>query len=218
MKTSRQIRTILLVGFLILSYCAQAQDEVSSRKGLLAGRSTKLLVELKAGQGFLGNMTGEENSEARVFYGGGIVSYGMVFRKNYLGLGAGVEYIDMMEGSMDYPVVATFRHYFSKEFGKGFFAGGTAGYIFGGKKAIPVLVDTEDGEVEGSVNRSMKGPYGEVMAGYCLPGISLSVSYNYRVIGYETVLYPDGNSFGVAYSSSSRVMHTVMFGISFMLF
>lgn len=219
MKSRMQKRAILLVGLLFLGCCVYAQNEIPSSKGLLTGKPKKLLVELKAGQGFLGNMAGEEDGKARVFYGGGLVSYGVVLRTAFLGLGAGVEYVDMLEGSLDFPVIMTLRYYLSKEVGKGFFVGATAGYIFGGAKSMLTVVNTSYGEINGTVNRSMKGPYGEVIAGYCLSGVNLSVSYNYRVIGYETVLYPTGNMvYEVANSSSSRVMHTVMFGVSFMLF
>lgn len=205
---------VILVSALLLVGCyAQAQN-----KGLFADKPKKLLIELKAGRGFLSSMAGEEGGEAKVFYGGGSLSYGMMLRNNFLGLGVGAEYVDMMNGSYDFPVFLNLQHYFSKDLDQGFFIGAKVGYIFGGKKTIPIIVYLQGEEVNGTIARSMQGIYGEVSAGYRFRDINFFAAYNYRVVGYETTLYPNGGMYAMPYSTSSRVMHVVMAGVSFMLF
>jgi hypothetical protein len=64
----------------------------------------------------------------------------------------------------------------------------------------------------------MKGLYWDVEAGYRFSNLTLFVAYNYRVIGYEIILYPEDAPMGQPYNTYTRTMHTIMAGISFMLF
>ena len=141
-----------------------------------------------------------------------------MLRNNFVGLGASYEYVDMLQGSHNFPVYLNLQHYLSKEAGKGFFVGAKVGYILGGKTSIPILKYVSGQEVNGTADRSMKGPYGELSAGYAYRGVNFLASYNYRVINYETTSFPYGVYQYIFHSTSSRVMHTVMFGFSFMLF
>ena len=215
----RVLKQFVLVAALLLMGCyAQAQNEVSTKSGLLSSRPKKLNLELKAGRGFLSETADEES--ARLFYGGGSLSYGLMLGKNYVGLGAGAEYYSLMEGSFDFPVFVNFQHYFSKDYDKGFFIGAKVGYMFAGKKSIPTVeyVEYQDDPIEATRERSMKGLFWDVSAGYRFSNLSLFISYNYRVIGYETTLYPEEALMGIPYKTYTRTMHTVMAGISFMLF
>ena len=218
MITRIQKYVILVVALMFVGCYAQAQSESTPKKGLFADKPKKLLVELKAGQGFLGSMAGEEGGEAKVFSGGGNLSFGLMLRNNFLGVGGGAEYIDMQEGSFDFPVFLNLQHYLSNDEKNGFLVGAKVGYIFGGTKSIPTIVTLPVGNVNGAIERSMKGPYGEVCVGYRLYGINLFVSYNYRVINYETTLYSNNLYLESPYSTTSRVMHIVMMGFSSMLF
>ena len=198
---------------MFVAYCAQAQQNY---KGLFSDKPKKMLIEAKVGRSFLSAREGAEIGEVKVFYGGAALSYGVLFRNTYLGIGAGAEYVDLMEGSFDFPVFVNCQYSFSKESDRGFFAGVKLGYIIGGKKNIPIQTIVNEEVIEGSDERSMKGFYGELSAGYCFSSFSVFVSYNYRVIGYERIWL--SNQFGVSNSSSSRDMHTVMLGIAFKLF
>lgn len=212
----RVLKHVILVAALLLLGCyAQAQNEASPKNGWLSNRPKKLNLELKVGRGFLSETATEES--ARVFYGGGAISYGLLLSTNFVGLGAGAEYIDMMEGAYDFPVFLNYQHFFSNEAGKGIFAGVKLGYIFGGRTTVPIQMILNGEEIDGVIERSMKGFYGELNVGYCLSGFNIFASYNYRVIGYETTLYPNGGVYEMPYSTSSRVMHTIMVGLSFMI-
>lgn len=209
---------VLMTALLLMGCCALAQDEVSSNNRLTS-RPKKLNLELKAGRGFLSSLEGQDGSDARVFYGGGSLSYGLMLGKNYVGLGAGAEYYSLMEGSFDFPVFLSFQHYFSNDSEKGFFVGAKLGYMFAGKKSIPTVEMMPSGDpVNATRERSMKGLYWDVEAGYRLSNISLFLSYNYRVIGYKTTLYPEDAPMGIPFNTYSRTMHTVMAGLSIMLF
>lgn len=214
----RVLKQFVLVAALLLMGCyAHAQNEASPKTGRLANRSKKLNIELKAGRGFLSETPTEES--ARLFYGGGSASFGIMLGKNLVGLGAGAEYYSLMEGSFDFPVFATFQHYFTKDYEKGFFIGAKLGYMFAGKKSIPTVEVMPSGDpVNATRERSMKGLYWDVQAGYRFSNLNLFVSYNYRVIGYETTLYPEDALMGIPYNTYTRTMHTIMAGISFLLF
>ena len=214
----RVLKQFVLVAALLLMGCyAHAQNEASPKTGRLANRSKKLNIELKAGRGFLSETPTEES--ARLFYGGGSASFGLMLGKNLVGLGAGAEYYSLMEGSFDFPVFATFQHYFTKDYEKGFFIGAKLGYMFAGKKSIPTVEVMPSGDpVNATRERSMKGLYWDVQAGYRFSNLNLFVSYNYRVIGYETTLYPENALMGIPYNTYTRTMHTIMAGISFLLF
>lgn len=213
MKTPLLKRMAMLAALMLVAFCAHAQQNY---KGLFTDKPKKLLIEAQVGRSFLGAREGADAGEVRVFYGGAALSYGVQFRHTFWGLGASAEYVDLMEGSFDFPVFLNGQFTFSKESDRGFFAGVKLGYILGGKKNIPIQTMVDGEVIEGSDERSMKGFYGEVSAGYCFSSFNLFVAYNYRVIGYERIWLP--NQFGLSNSSSSRNMHTVMLGIAFRLF
>ena len=215
MRIRIQNKVVLLVGLLLACLCLQAQDN-SSRKGFLANAPKKILIELKAGRGFLSSKPSEGNGYTKVFYGGGNLSFGIMMRNNFIGLGAGAEYVDMPEGSYSFPVFLNFQHYFSKDTDKGFFAGAKAGYIIGGKKSIEDVFDVYGNSELGTISRSMQGFYGEACVGYRIRGVNLFVAYNYRVIGYKTVL--SNLAYESPYETYSRDLHVVMAGVSFMPF
>lgn len=214
----RVLKQFVLVAVLLLMGCyAQAQNDASSKNSWFANKSKKLNIELKAGRGFLSETPTEES--ARLFYGGGSMSFGMMLGRNFVGLGAGAEYYSLEEGSFDFPVFLSFQHYFSKDYEKGFFIGAKLGYMFAKKKSIQWPEKMPSGDlVDANRERSMKGLYWDVEAGYRFSKLNLFVSYNYRVIGYATTLFPEDAPMGIPYNTYTRTMHTIMAGISFMLF
>ena len=214
-RTSKHI--VLIAALLLMGCYAQAQNEVSTHASWLSGQQKKLLIELKAGRGFLSNKVDEGSEYSKVFYGGGNLSYGLMLNKTFVGLGAGAEYVDMKEGSYDFPVFLNVQHTFSKEADRGFFIGAKLGYIFGGKKSVPVVFYVSGEEVNGAIDRSMQGFYGEAMVGYRIPGVSFFLSYNYRRIGYESTLHPDMYT-TIPYQTYSRDLYMVMAGVAFKLF
>lgn len=216
MRMQIQNKAILLLGLLLVCHCAQAQNDYSSKKGFLAETPKKMLIELKAGRGFLSSKPSEGTEYTKVFYGGANLSFGFLLRTNFLGLGVGGEYVDVMDGAFDFPIFLNYQHYFSKDMEQGFFVGGKAGYAIGLKKSIEDVFEVYGNPEPGIINRSMQGFYGEVCAGYRIRGINLFVAYNYRVIGYKTVL--DNPAYESPYETYSRDLHVVMAGVSFMPF
>lgn len=220
MKMQIQNKALLLLGLLLVCHCAQAQNDYSSKKGFLAETPKKLLIELKAGRGFLSSEPSAGTEYSKVFYGGANLSFGLMLRTNFLGLGAGGEYVDVMDGSYDFPIFLNYQHYFSKDMEQGFFAGAKVGYAIGLKKSIEDVFEVDwSSELEpGTISRSMQGFYGEVCAGYRIRGINLFVAYNYRVIGYKKVYDNPAYESPYKFETYSRDLHVVMAGVSFMPF
>ena len=219
MKTRISKRVIFLVGLLMVGLFTQAQESGAAKQGLLSNKPKKLVVDIKIGRSFLGDTEINEIGKVDVFFGGANLAYGALLRNNFVGIGGGVEYVDMLDnGSFDFPIYVDVRHYFSKEANKGFFIGVKAGYVLGGKKSYLGSTSVEGDEFACSIDRSMGGLYGELALGYCFKGFSLFASYNYRSIHYDVTLIPVGVGYVAPWSSFTRTMHTVMGGVSFMLF
>lgn len=212
-------KVILLIGLLAAALFAQAQESGATKQGLLSDKPKKLVVDAKIGRSFLGNTEINEIGKVDVFFGGANLAYGALLRNNFLGIGGGVEYVDMLDnGSFDFPIYVDVRHYFSKEANKGFSVGAKAGYVFGGKKSYLASTRISGDEIPCSIDRSMGGLFGELAVGYCFMGVNLFVSYNYRSINYGVTMIPIGLVNESPLSSFTRTMHTVMAGVSFMLF
>ena len=209
-------KLLIFVALMLVACSVQAQTYDTPKNSWLSDKPKKMLIELKAGRGFLSSKPDEGNDYDKVFYGGGNVSFGLMLRNNFLGLGAGAEYVDMTEGSYDFPVFLNYQHYFSEDMDKGFFAGAKAGYTIGGKKSMDDVFDVFGNDEIGTISRSMQGFYGEVCAGYRIRGINLFVAYNYRVIGYKVTL--SNPLYESPYDTYSRDLHLVMVGVSFMPF
>lgn len=219
MKTWISKRVIILVGLLMAGLFAQAQESGTVTQGLFSNKPKKLVVDAKIGRSFLGDTEINEIGRTDVFFGGANLAYGVLLRNNFLGIGGGVEYVDMMgNGTCDFPVYLDLRHYLSKEANKGFFVGIKAGYVFGGKESYLASTRVFGDEFPCSIDRSMGGLYGELAVGYCLKGFSAFASYNYRLIDYSMTIMPVGAGYEAPLSSFTRTMHTVMCGVSFMLF
>lgn len=208
---------LIFAALMLVACAAQAQTSDAPKSGWLSDKPKKMLIELKAGRGFLSSKPSEGTEYTKVFYGGGNMSFGLMLSNNFLGLGAGAEYVDMpQEGSYDFPVFLNYMHFFSKDMEKGFFVGAKAGYTIGGKNSLEDVVIINENWESRTINRSMQGLYGEVYAGYRISGINLFVAYNYRVIGYNTVLA--NPAYESPYETYSRDLHVVMAGVSFMPF
>ena len=219
MKTWISKQVILLFGLLMVGQFAQAQESVATKQGLLSDKPKKLVVDAKIGRSFLGDTEINEIGKVDVFFGGANLAYGVLLRNNFLGIGGGVEYVDMMDnGSFDFPIYVDLRHYFSKEANEGFSVGAKVGYAFGGKKSYLASTHISGDEFPCSIDRSVGGFFGELAVGYCFMGINLFASYNYRSIDYGVTMIPNGVVNESPLSSFTRTMHTVMAGVSFMLF
>ena len=189
-----------------------------ANRSLFADHPKFGLLEGKLGRAFL---TDEEPSReaVQVFYGGAGVKVGLLKGKNLFGLGGAFEFVDLLDDSYPIPLYLMLRHTLDKDTRNGFFVEVKAGYILGGKTSFSVSKPLSNMVLPGTTVRSMKGPYGEVLLGYSYQGFDFFLSYNYRIVNYETryVYYysPNLPNYDTAWK---KAMHTVMGGVGFRLF
>lgn len=194
------------------------QDHSTQRQGLFADRQKYGLVEGKVGRAFM--PSGEEaGGNANVFYGGAGISVGIVLKNNLLGIGGAFECVDLMDRSYSFPIFVEFKHYFADDVSRGIFVGAKGGWILGGERSFSTIKEYGEEELLGTTKRSLKGPYGEVMAGYRFHRIDFFVSYNFRVVKYNTsFLYNNPNAIPNLDESWKKNMHVVMGGLCLRLF
>lgn len=215
-----------LVTFLVLvfSVCCFGQNTsaTSQPQVLLSGVPKYGLLEAKAGRSFLKQMEPSFDEPANVFFGGGSVCVGAVWLRNFVGIGTSVEFADLLDNSVSVPLFAQLRHYLFSDDAQGFYAEVRAGWIFGGKKSFSTMKTFLGGyQLQGTTLRSMAGPYAEILLGFSYQRYHFFVSYNYRVINYDTkyIYY----NYTPSYARNQDVvwmktMHTVMGGVGFRLF
>ena len=203
---------------LAISIVGIAQTTQShSGQGLFAGRQKYGLVEGKVGRAFL--PSGEGTSDgANVFYGGVGISVGIVLKNNLFGIGGAFECVDLMDKSYSFPIFVELRHYFAEDVSRGFFVGAKGGWILGREKSFSTVKEYEEEELLGTTKRSLKGPYGEAMVGYRFRGFDFFVSYNYRVVKYNTSFLYNQNTITTLDESWKKNMHVIMGGFCLRLF
>lgn len=211
-------RTLIALLFLLVSVLGFAQTSGSQRV-LLADKPKYGLLDVKMGQSYLKQMEPSFDAPANVFFGSGGVCVGVVWLRNLIGIGADVEFVDLLDNSISVPLFAQLRHYILSDEAQGLYAEVRAGYVFGGKKAFSTVKYLSSSlALQGTTVRSMAGPYGEILLGFSYQRFDFFVSYNYRVVNYDTK-YMYLSPYAVNYDSSwKKTMHTVMGGVGFRLF
>ena len=210
-------RVSLSLVFLAWSICCLGQTTPNpAPRPLFADQTKFVLLEGKMGRSFLKKE--EHFSEAaRVFFGGAGVSVGLEKGRTLIGIGGSFEFFDLLDDSYAFPLYLTLRHCIGDDTRNGMFVAVKAGYILGGKTTFSSTTMVWGHELMGTTLRSMQGPYGEVLLGYSYQGFDFFVSYNYRVVNYEShyMWAPPLPNPDTAWKKS---MHTVMGGVGFRLF
>ncbi len=220
-NNTRMKRTLIAFLFLLVSVLGFAQTNGSQRV-LLADKPKYGLLDVKMGRSYLKQMEPSFDEPANVFFGSGGVCVGVIWLRNFIGVGADVEFVDLLDNSISVPLFAQVRHYLLSDDAQGLYAEVRAGYVFGGKKVFSTVKSFLGGyQLQGTTVRSMAGPYGEILLGFTYQRFDFFVSYNYRVINYDTkYLYFNYTPY---YATNQDVvlmktMHTVMGGVGFRLF
>lgn len=205
---------LLMVSLLSLG---QSSPEKAAPRPLFADKPKFGLLEAKVGRSFLRK---EEHftESAQVFFGGVGLGAGLLSGNTLIGIGGTFEYIDMLDDSYSFPLYVLLRHGFGENTRNGFYVAAKAGYILGGERTFSVSYYYAGSYWPGTCVRSMRGPYGEVQLGYCYRGYDFFVSYNYRVINYETQYVYNSPIMPSMDSEWKKAMHTVMGGVGFRLF
>lgn len=210
-------RVSLSLLFLALSICCLGQTAPNpAPRPLLADHPKFFLMEGKLGKSFLQK---EEHfsSAVNVFYGSVGVSLGLERTKNLIGFGASFEFFDLLDGSYAVPLYLKLRHCLGEDTRNGMFIEVKAGYILGGKTTLPTTTMVGGYELNGTIVRSMKGAYGELLLGYSYQGFDFFVSYNYRVVNYKSY-YNWAPPMPNPDEKWKKTMHTIMGGVGFRLF
>lgn len=212
-------RAFVILFLLTLSVFCFGQNTPAQPQVLLSGVPKYGLLEAKVGRSFLKQMEPSFDEPANVFFGSGGICVGVVWLRNYIGIGADVEFADLLDNSVSVPLFAQLRHYFLSDDAQGLYAEVRGGYIFGGKKSFATVKYLSGfNPLQGTTVRSMAGPYGEALLGFSFQKFDFFVSYNYRVINYETkfmYLTPYVPNYDGEWKKS---MHTVMGGVGFRIF
>lgn len=216
-------RNLFALVLLTLSvFCfAQNTPAPSQSRVLLSGVPKYALIEAKAGRSFLKQMEPSFDQPSNVFYGSAGVCVGVLWNRNLIGIGTNVEYIDLLDSSVSVPLFAQLRHYVFSDNAQGFYLDVRAGWIFGGKKSFATLKYLPNSFIlQGTTLRSVAGPYGEVLLGFSYQRFDFFVSYNYRIIDYDSkFIYYYAPSSAPNYDGEwKKTMHTVMGGVGFRLF
>ncbi len=215
MKKLFAIVFVLAVSLVGIAQTTQSQS--GQRQGLFANSQKYGLVEGKVGRAFMPSSE-EAGGNANVFYGGAGISVGVVLKNNLLGIGGAFECVDLMDKSYSFPVFVEFKHYFADDVSRGFFVGSKGGWILGGERSFSTVKEYGEEELLGTTKRSMKGPYVEAMAGYRFRGFDVFVSYNYRVVKYNTSFPYNQNAIPDLDESWKKNIHVVMGGLCIRLF
>lgn len=213
-------RLLLSLMLLLVTVVGFGQTN-GSQHVLLADKPKYGLLEGKVGRSFLKQMEPSFDEPSNVFFGSGGVCVGVVWLRNYIGLGANIEFADLLDNSISVPLFAQLRHYILSDDAQGLYAEIRAGYILGGKKAFSTMEYYHGSYVlQGTTVRSMAGPYAEVLLGFSHQRVDFFVSYNYRVIDYDTkYIYYNVPSYVPNNDHLwKKTMHTVMGGVGFRLF
>jgi len=208
---------VLFVMVFSFACIAQTPENTSStKKGLFSGRDKYGWVEAKLGRAFL--QAGEGQGEAaQVFYGGAGLGVGVVLNNTMLGVGGAFECVDLIDKSYSFPLFVELRHCVPFKSSHGFLVGAKGGWILGGDRSFPTEMTLGEQVLMGTTVRSMKGPYVEAMLGYRFLQFDFFVSYNYRVVKYQTSYY-DNQTNATFDDPWKKNLHVVMGGLSFRIF
>ncbi len=212
-------KAFVVLFVLAISVASVAQTTLDQRgqgRGLFSGREKYVWVEAKLGRAFLqaGNGTIESSN---VFYGGAGIGVGVVMKNTMLGIGGAFECVDLMDKSYSFPLFVELRHCVPLKSSHGLLVGAKGGWILGVDRSFPTEKPIGGQVLMGTTVRSMKGPYVEAMFGYRFHQFVFFVSYNYRIVNYQTSYY-DSQANATFSEPWKKNLHVVMGGLGFRIF
>lgn len=212
----KRISLVLALLALMVQGIAQTNDP----SVVLANKPRELSVGLKAGKSFFNNTEQQSGDNTNVFYGAVTLNYGICQRDRfYYGIGVDVEYLDMIFAKVSVPLYAQARTFILGDKTQGLFMDAKVGYTFGGKQSFPLEEKdtTNDTSITvGKTERSLTGLYMEIGVGYRIQKMDFYAAYDYRVAHYNVDYYFNDNNH--VDHSDVKPIHTVMFGVRYVIF
>lgn len=221
------LRSLLVMATFALMGQNMAQTTENGYPSLFANKPKELSVGFGIGRSFFTNPEIHGGNKSNVFFGAFGINYGISHQNRYyLGVGADVEHLDMIDGAISVPVYAQAHAFIIGDKTQGLFIDAKAGYIFGGRREFPVEIFDSTSQLYvpvGKTERSLSGFYGQVGFGYRIQKIDFYVAYNYRSANYKTTYYlqiPQINNQTLEFTddSVSKTIHTLLFGIRYVIF
>ena len=204
----------------LLALMAQGIAQTDNPSVVLANKPRELSVGLKAGKSLFDAMEQQSGDVTDVFYGAVTLNYGICQgNRFYYGIGVDVEYLDMIDAKVSVPLYAQARSFILGDKTQGLFMDAKVGYIFGGKQSFPIEMKdttTDTSITIGKTERSLTGLYMEIGVGYRIQKMDFYVAYDYRVAHYNIDYYFNDNSH--VDHSDVKPIHTVMFGVRYVIF
>ena len=209
--------SLLLALFALM---AQGLAQTNDASMVLANKPREMSVGLKVGKSFFANPELQGGANTNVFFGAITLNYGICHKdRYYFGIGADVEYLDMVEAKVSVPVYGHVRTFIIGNRTQGFFVDAKVGYTFGGKQSFPLEEKdtTNDTSITvGKTERSLTGLYMEIGVGYRIQKMDFYAAYDYRVAHYNVDYYFNDNNH--VDHSDVKPIHTVMFGVRYVIF
>ena len=204
----------------MLTLMVQGIAQTNDPSVVLANKPRELSVGLKAGKSFF-NITEQQSDEKTdVFYGAVTLNYGICQKDRfYYGIGVDVEYLDMIDAKVSVPLYAQARTFILGDKTQGLFMDAKVGYTFGGKQSFPMEekdTTTDTSITIGKTERSLIGLYMEIGVGYRIQKMDFYAAYDYRVAHYNVDYYYNDNNH--VDHSDVKPIHTVMFGVRYVIF
>ena len=225
--TSVLSHLFLIMVLMTLTSQSMAQTTEEGHISLLANKPRELSIGFGIGRSLFTNPEIQGGNSSNVFYGAFSVNYGFCHQNRYYwGVGADVEYLDMIDGTVSIPVYAQAHTFIIGNKTQGLFVYVKAGYIFGGKREFPVEIFDSTSQLYvpvGKTERSLSGLYGQIGFGYRIQKIDFYAAYNYRSANYKTTYYYQISQINHQYlhftdDSVSKTIHTLLFGIRYVIF
>ena len=209
--------SLLLALFALM---AQGLAQTNDASMVLANKPRELSVGLKVGKSFFANPELQGGANTNVFFGAITLNYGICHKdRYYFGIGADVEYLDMVEAKISVPLYGHVRTFIIGNRTQGFFVDAKVGYTFGGKQSFPLEEMDPTTELTypvGTTERSLSGLYMEAGIGYRIQKIDLFVAYDYRVAHYTTDYFVE--NLNHVDHTEVKPVHTVMAGLRYVIF
>ena len=206
--------------FALLVLMAQGIAQTDNPSIVLANKPRELSVGLKAGKSLFDATEQQLSDITDVFYGAVTLNYGICPKDRfYYGIGVDVEYLDMIDAKVSVPLYAQARYFILGDKIQGLFMDAKVGYTFGGKQSFPMEekdTATEISLTVGKTERSLTGLYMEIGVGYRIQKMDFYVAYDYRVAHYNIDYYFNDNNH--VDHSDVKPIHTVMFGVRYVIF
>lgn len=206
--------------FALFAMMVQGLAQTNDASMVLANKPRELSVGLKVGKSFFTNPELQGGQKTNVFYGAFTLNYGICHKdRYYFGIGADVEYVDMVDAKISVPLYGHVRTFIVGNRTQGFFVDAKVGYTFGGKQSFPLEeldTNTNLAYAVGTTERSLSGLYMEAGIGYRIQKIDFFVAYNYRVAHYTTDYFNE--NLNHVDHTEVKPVHTVMAGLRYVIF